>query len=335
MLSVKVPLKDAQKEKKNLIAKNLLDKNYSLKKEKDFVYFPVKEKYKTSYKFEEKELKEKEVKATSIKELLKNKLSKEELKNLKRSMDTIGNIGIIEIPLELEEKKFFIAKEALKFSPQVKTILKKGKHEGVFRTQELEFLEGEKNKIATYKENNIILILDVEKVYFSPRLSNERKRVNKLIKKGEDVLVMFSGCGPYTCNISKNTEAKSITGVEINPEGHKYAEINKQKNKLNNISNYNGDAKEILPKLEKNFDRIIMPLPKSAADFLNVAISKAKKGCIFHFYDFRIEGEEQKSVDDIKEACEKAKRESKVLDIVKCCQSGPKEYRICVDFLIE
>jgi len=92
------------------------------------------------------------------------------------------------------------------------------------------------NKVA--KENNIRLKLDIEKVYFSPRLSLERMRIaelvntsksreskNKKSEKKEDILVMFSGCAPYCCVIAKNAKTKvnSVIGIEINPEGHKYA----------------------------------------------------------------------------------------------------------------
>jgi tRNA (guanine37-N1)-methyltransferase len=80
------------------------------------------------------------------------------------------------------------------------------------------------------------------------------------------------------------------------------------------------------------FDRIIMPLPKSADDYLEVAIKVSKKGTIIHFYDFQQEGEFEKSAEKIKKACQAAKRECKILGITKCGQSAPREFRVCVDF---
>ncbi|HJX06139.1 MAG TPA: class I SAM-dependent methyltransferase family protein, partial [Candidatus Nanoarchaeia archaeon] len=242
--------------------------------------------------------------------------------------------AILEIPQGLEKREKLIAEEALRTNKNIKTILKKGKHEGVFRTQKLEHLAGEKTKETTYKEHGVFIKLDVEKVYFSPRLSNERKRIYKQVKKGEGVLVMFSGCAPYTCVTAKNTAAKSVTGVEINPVAHDYALKNILLNKLSNAEALQGDVKSIVPKLGKKYDRILMPLPKSAADYLDVALKHAKKNAIIHFYDFQKEGEENKSVEKIKKACKTAKRKCRVLDIVKCGQASPREFRICVDFEI-
>jgi tRNA (guanine37-N1)-methyltransferase len=331
MLCIKVPLKDAEKLKKELISHDLLDKGYAVKKDKDHIYFPVKKKFKTHYEFRRRLLKKNSMQI-NLKNSLTAKLKEKDLKFLRKSMDTVGNIAILEIPDELVKKEKLIAQEVLHINKHIKTVLKKGRHEGVYRVQKLEHLAGKKTKETIYKENNVLLKLDVEKVYFSPRLSSERKRIMGMIKKPEDVLVMFSGCGPYTCVIAKNTPAKSVYGVEINPVGHSYAEQNLIMNKLSNAFVFLGDVKTVVPKLKMKFDRIIMPLPKSAGDYLEVAFSVSKKGTIIHFYDFQQEGEFEKSVEKIRKACQTAKKECKILGITKCGQSAPREFRVCVDF---
>jgi len=335
MLCIRVPVKEAEEVKKELIRKDLFDKEHYLKKDKEFVYFPVKKRFRTEYKYEfvHKLLKKKKPR-TSLKSSLTRKLSKKDLAFLRTSMDIIGNLAILEIPKELEKKEKLIAKEVLRTNKNIRTVLKKGKHEGLFRTQRLKYLAGEKTTEAVYKENNVILKLDVGKVYFSPRLSNERKRIYKQVRKGEDVLVMFSGCAPYVCVIAKNTRAKHVTGVEINPEAHNYALQNVLANKLNNTSVFLGDVKHIVPKLNKKFDRIIMPLPKSAADYLDVTLKASRKGTIIHFYDFQKEREAKKSVEKIKKVCAKAKKKCRFLRTVKCGQAAPREFRFCVEFRI-
>ena len=108
--------------------------------------------------------------------------------------------------LKLENKEKDISQYLLDTNKSINTILKKsGQHSGEFRTQKLKYLAGEDKKEAIYKENSILLKLDVEEVYFSPRLSTERKRIFEQVKKDEKVLVMFCGCAPYPCTISKNT----------------------------------------------------------------------------------------------------------------------------------
>jgi tRNA (guanine37-N1)-methyltransferase len=331
MLCIRVPLKDAEKVKKELIKDNLLNKDYPVTKDKEFIYFSVKKKFKAEYDFKYKFLRKKNLQ-TDLKSSLTTKLSQNDLKFLRKSMDIIGNIAILEIPTELEKKEKLIAKEVLQINKNIKTVLKKGRHEGVYRIQRLGYLAGEKTKEAVYKENDVVLKLDVEQVYFSPRLSSERKRIMQLIKKPEEVLVMFSGCGPYVCVIAKNTPAQRVDGVEINPAAHNYALQNILLNKLSNAGVFLGDVKNIVSKLNRKYDRIIMPLPKSAADFLDVAFSVSKKGTIIHFYDFQKEGEFEKSVEKIRKACKIAGKKCKILEITKCGQSSPREFRVCVDF---
>jgi tRNA (guanine37-N1)-methyltransferase len=272
---------------------------------------------------------------TSLKEALEAKLTKTQLEHLKRAYDVVGSIAILEIPKELLKKQKVIAEAVLGLHKNVKTVVKKaGIHSGKYRTQKMKILAGEKTKVTEYKENKVRLRLDVEKVYFSPRLSTERLRIANLVKKGESVLVMFSGCAPYPCVLAKNSEPKEIYGIEINPAGHKFAEENVRLNKISNVKLFKGDVRKVVPKLGKTFDRILMPLPKSAEDFLDVALSAANKGTIIHFYDFLHRDEFQKAVAKIEKACKKAKKKCKVLAITKCGQHAPRVFRICVDFLV-
>lgn len=177
-------------------------------------------------------------------------LDEKEQEILKTAYDLVGSTAILEIDEDLKKKQKVIAEALLKSNKTIKTVLKKsGIHEGEFRTQKLQWLAGEKTKEATYKENNVTLKLDVEKVYFSPRLSTERKRIMQQVKDDEDILVMFSGCGPYPCVISKNTNARNVFGIEINPAGHKYAMENVRLNKLHNVILVNGDVRKVVPNI--------------------------------------------------------------------------------------
>jgi len=224
-----------------------------------------------------------------LKDILRKKLSKKELNLVPSSYDIIGNILIFsDFPEELSKKEKTIGNTMIKNYKNIKSIYKKTKkYSGKYRTPKLRLLAGENNKETIHKENNVRLKLNVEKIYFSPRLSEERKRIFKQVKSNETILVMFSGCCVYPLVISKNIKVKNIVGIEINPTAHKYAEENLKLNKLNDkIKLFNGDVKKILPKLNKKFDRIIMPLPKGAENFLNLALNKIKRIAIIHFYSF-------------------------------------------------
>lgn len=273
---------------------------------------------------------------TTLKEALKGKLSKKELALIGRSFDTLGDIAIIEIPEQLEKKEKLIGETLLKINKQINVVCKKqGIHSGTFRTQKLKIIAGQRRKTTEYKENNVKIRLHAEKVYFSPRLSSERKRIMQQVKKDESVLIMFSGVAPYCLVIGKNTKAKEIYGIEINPEAHKFALENIKLNKLENkIKLFNGDVRLILPKINKKFDRIAMPLPKSAEDFLDTALDASKKGTIIHFYDFLKKEEFEKAKEKIKKACELKNKKYRILGVNKCGSFGPGKFRICVDFKV-
>ncbi|MFA6073291.1 MAG: hypothetical protein WC758_04220 [Candidatus Woesearchaeota archaeon] len=255
MFGLKVNLIDAEKAKKKIIEEDILDQNYFFEKNEDVMFFPLKRMPNfVGFEIVEKEFIKKEVgTARDLKTLLVGQLSNGEFDLLKTAFDTVGTIAILEIDDDLRKKENIIAEALLKSNPHIKTVLRKDdKHDGEFRTQKMKWLAGENTKETIHKENGVNLLLNVEEVYFSPRLSTERKRISEEIKSGEDVLVMFSGCAPYPCTLAKNTKAKTITGIEINPEGHRYGLKNLELNKIKNVTLINGDVKLVVPKLYSN-----------------------------------------------------------------------------------
>jgi len=353
MLALKVPLKDAEKWKQYLLFNDLMDKEYHYGKDDDNIYLPVMHEFtllissgnssgkSSGVEFVQWDFK-KTIRKGTLKENLSKELTKEEFEFVKAAHDNIGTIAIVEIPQTLEHREKIIAQTLLKTNPQIKTVLKKANiHEGVYRTQKMTYLAGVDTKETIYRENNVLLKLDVEKVYFSVRLGNERKRIMQLVYPGEEILVMFSGAAPYPIVLSKNTKAKHILGIEINPEGHKYGLENIRLNKVQNVDLICGDVHKIIPELiakdpnkKLSFDRILMPLPKTADEFLDDALAVSRNGTIIHFYDFLEIGKFDDALLKIDKACEKREMKHEVLEIVKCGQHAPYIYRICVDFKI-
>jgi tRNA (guanine37-N1)-methyltransferase len=333
--AIAVPLQEAEKAKKFLITQKNLSHDYIPLKKKDVIYFPILSKKKVGTYTVVSVALQKKKRQGDLKKNVLGKLSKREQTFLMTAFDQVGSIAILEIPEELRQKEKIIGRALLDINPHITTVLRKeGIHSGTFRTQKMRWVVGKRTKEALYKEHGVLLKVNVEKVYFSPRLSTERKRIYKQAKKGENVLVMFSGVGPYCCVISKNTNAQEVYGVEINPVGHKYALENVKLNKLRNISLYNGDVKKVIPRMKKKFDRIVMPLPKSAGGFLDVALSVAAKGCIIHCYDFLHEDHFEEAKKKVRAACKKVKRKCRILRLVKCGQYSPRTYRICVDLVV-
>ena len=341
MLTIKVPLVRAEQVKQELMQRELFAHGYKITRDKEHIYFPVTEAFDSEFSFEEKEITpSNNHKPTTLKEALTEKLPKEILDQLKTSYDQVGDIAILEIDEELKAYEQLIGETLLATNTKAATVLAKDAgHEGTFRTQKMRLVAGVDKRVALHKENGVVLEVDVEEVYFSARLSTERKRIAELVKAGEDVLVMFSGCGPYTCALAKNTAAKHVTGIEINPKGHELAQKNIKRNKLKNASTYCGDVKVVVPQLlaqrTEGFDRILMPLPKSAETFLDTAISALKPGGIIHFYAFLHQDEFLQANEWITEACTLASRSALFLGTSRCGQQAPYVFRICVDAQID
>ena len=146
------------------------------------------------------------------------------------------------------------------------------------------------------------------------------------MKPGEKILVMFSGCGPYPCVLSKNSKAKKIVGIELNPHGHKYGLENLKINKIKNVELIRGDVSKEVPKLKEKFDRIIMPLPSKSLVFLNIALTVLKRKGIIHLYYFVEE-------DEIEKTGKKLERKKlKLIQTIKAGQNAPRKFRVCYDF---
>jgi tRNA (guanine37-N1)-methyltransferase len=268
-----------------------------------------------------------------LKDSLKGILPEDELNLLVRAYDVVGDIAIIIIPPDLEKKESIIGETILKIRKNIKVVAKRnGNYRGEFRTIPLKIIAGENRKETEYKEYGVRFFLNPEKVYFSVRGSNERKRLATGIKAGEDVLIMFSGIGVYPLVIAKNSPAREIVGIEKNQVAHAYAMKSLQSNKrIRNVTLIEGDVADILPNLSREFDRIAMPLPKTGEMYLKLALSCLKKGGWLHFYDFQNENTFNDSIEKIKIACKKMSRTLLQSETVISGHSAPKTYRICVD----
>ncbi|MFH2021129.1 MAG: class I SAM-dependent methyltransferase family protein [archaeon] len=336
MYVLKVPLKQANSVKAQLISNLLYDKSRIPVSDAASIYYPIKKKDKqldNLGRYSRKVLPL--VLSSNYQDKLKDAIPKILFENLPKSYDIIGDIILVDIKEELLKYQKSIGEALLHSHKSIKTILKKtGIHEGEFRTQKYECIAGIDTREALYKENGVILKLDVEKVYFSPRLSTERKRIFKEIKPNENILVMFSGCAPYPSTISKNTLAKKIIGIEKNVIAHKYGQENLKLNKIKNVELICGDVRNVVPTLNEKFDRIVMPLPKDADTFLDIAFNVATKGTIINLYDFEHETELSLVNQKVELACKKFKIKYKILNVVKCGQYSPGKFRICVDFEI-
>lgn len=223
-------------------------------------------------------------------ELLNGKLPPHLLASLPRAIDFVGDIAIIEVPPELEAYKTEIGKTILQAHRNVKTVLAKaGAVKGTYRLREFNLIAGEDKTETIHKEHGCKYQVDLARVYFSPRLSYEHKRVASMVKDGETVIDMFAGVGSFAILIAKTHENVKVYAIDINPYAVAFLEKNVRLNRVEGkVQPILGDAKQIVrQRLRGVADRVIMNLPEKALEFLDSACKALKtEGGIIHFYSF-------------------------------------------------
>ncbi len=336
VFGVRVPKQKAEETRRKLAALGVLDREHRAIQEGDYVVFPVKRPV-DGYAIVEREFPPARKKPRSIEEYLRPYLTEEEMRKLVKSFDIVGHVAIIEIPDELLPKKHIIGEAILAVHPNVRTVVREvGKHEGIFRIQPVEIIAGEPNLVTTYREHGAVMRLEVGKTYFSPRLSYERLRIARLVRPGEVIGALFAGVGPFPLVIAKKQPAvKKIYAVEINPDAYKYLVENIRLNRLEDkIIPFLGDVRDVVPReFPHQCDRVLMPLPKGAEHFLDVAFTALKpSGGYIHFYQFAPK-------EDLYSRAEKLVREKakelgwdvKIVNRRKVRPHAPRIYQIVLD----
>lgn len=338
MLFIKVPKGRAEEVRRSIIAEGVYAVDYRAFHDDKYVYFPVLKPPTAAGDCELVEMEgEKIVRAKKLRELLSDVLTKEELENLITSYDIVGDIAIIEVPEELQKKEMKIADAILKTNKRIKVVAKKlGRVESEFRIRPLKVIAGENRTETVHIEHGCRMRLDVRKVYFSVRLSHERKRIAEQVKPSENILVLFAGVGPFPLVIAKKQPNTKIVAIELNPEAVRYMKENININRIKNILVEEGDARKVVLEKYKGFaDRIVMPLPRSADKFLDVAFAGARDNCTVHIYGFA--PIENPYTDIEKRIVEEAKKVGARVEILNekiVRPYAPKVVQVVIDFKI-
>jgi tRNA (guanine37-N1)-methyltransferase len=237
-----------------------------------------------------------------LKRLLQDVLLDAELSEVFSSFDIIGDIAIIKIPDSLLPKKKLVGGTLLSNVPNLKSVfLQKTAVDGEYRLRGLELIAGECKYATVYKEFGCKFFVNVASSYFSPRLSTERLRISNLVTKNEMIINMFGGIGTFSIIIAKKTPVL-IYNIDSNLDAYVLSKINSKLNKLQDrIISLHGDARCILSSklFENKADRILMPLPERAFEFIDVSVNCLKpSGGHLHFFSHIKSDTKSKAMDD-------------------------------------
>jgi len=206
------------------------------------------------------------------------------------SYDIVGNIAIIRSSHASPENAQNAAKAIMNIHKSVKTVLIQASPvAGDFRLRRLTHVAGENKTSTIHKEHGCLFSVDVAKCYFSPRLSHERMRIAGIVKPNETVINMFAGVGCFSIIIAKHANAAKVFSIDANPAAIQFMQQNIRLNRVyDKVIPLLGDSKEIITsRLQRVADRVLMPLPEKALEYLPCAVSALKaSGGWIHYYGF-------------------------------------------------
>ncbi len=316
-LCVRVPKGAGEDTRQKLVGLGGIDKNLRIRSQGDDLLIPVI-----------KPIEGYDLENGDFEVVLKEKSPQEEL-GFFPAYEVIGNIAIID---QYESDAERIA-EALIRSKKIKTVVQAASAvEGEYRTREYTFLAGERSTETLYRENGCRYLLDVSKVYFTPRLATERMRVAGQVKDGEKVVDMFTGVGPFSILIAKKFPSVHVIAIDKNAVAIKYLKENVRLNKVANVEVREGDVREEIRGIS-DADHVIMNLPHSSLEFLEQAFSAAKKGGVVHLYAISHEDDLFDGVwRRIEDEAHQFNREVAALERRVVRPYAPYQYNVCVEF---
>lgn len=244
------------------------------------------------------------------------------------SYERIGSVVVIDE--DDPERARALADAIVESDIPVKTVLNRAsKIQGTERVRDWEVLAGEETEVV-YREYGCEFVLDLARVYFSPRLATERHRVVEQIAAGDHVFDMFAGVGPFAVPIAK--AGGEVVAVDINETAIEYLRENARRNDVTErITAIADDVSAVAGEYEGWADRILMNLPHSADEFLDAAVTAAGDECVIHYYDIQHE-------DDPFGPGERAIREAAEPEYTVTVENtrrvrsyAPKEYNVVLD----
>ena len=293
---------------------------------------------------------------TRVRDILAKLIPPQKADLMYGAYEIIGDLIVTKVPPELDEYELEIGEALHRAHPKVKGVFRAvGETQEIERNRQLRLLWSEpqgtrgENRSppinmghTVYKEHGCRFIVDIEKVFFTSRLSYERMRIAKQVKPGEVVANMFGGVGTYSIIIARICpRVGRVYTIDVNPFANELAKENAIINKCSwTVIPILGDAKTVCSEqLRDSCTRIIMPLPEGAHAFLGSAVIAMRKEseCMINFYGEisgrNVENEVQKVI-------------AQTRDIImtygaKYCETinwrivrevGPRRYHIAIDF---
>lgn len=279
-----------------------------------------------------------------LRRLLFGILSQEELAYVCNAYDIIGDIVVIRVTEGAKKYSEVIAEAIMQVHKNVETVLAQTSPiRGDFRLRRLEFVAGEDKTITVHRESGCLFSVDLEKCYFSPRLFYERMRIANLVQRQETVVNMFAGVGCFSIVMAKHSNVGRVYSVDTNPTAIHFTKENIRLNRVfGRVIPLRGDAKEVIEKrLRHVADRVLMPLPEKAFEYLPYALLTLKnqaEGWI-HYHDFEYANRSENPTEKVKlKVAERLESLGVAFEVPfgrVVRTTGPNWYQVALDINVE
>ncbi|MGQ9583343.1 MAG: class I SAM-dependent methyltransferase [Thermoplasmatota archaeon] len=253
---------------------------------------------------------------------------------LPRSFDVIGRVILIKIPEELTPFERDIGRALLATRPSCVSVARDRGVRGGERVRDLRVIAGDENLETVHTEHGLKLAVDPSRVYFSPRLATERLRVSNMVSRGERVLDLFAGVGPFSILIAKCSQPSSVVAVDINPDAIELLRRNIRLNRAYGVEAVLGDARE-MPGRIPPADRVIMNLPLGAIDYLDTALKLLNACGTIHMYALVPRDAEVKMERRVGAAVERLGRRPLSISSRIVRSHSPAEHHCAIDIRVE
>lgn len=262
-----------------------------------------------------------------------------------KRIEVIGDIAVIRKPFNLDVSVLKpLAERILEEVPHVRSVwCAVGEVSGEYRVREYVHLAGEARSETVYKELGCLFKLDITRVYVSPRLNYEHRRIMMLVSEGEVIVNMFAGVGLFSIIIARHRNPRLVYSIDINPEAYRYMVENIKLNRVEDkVIPLLGDAARVIKtQLVGVADRVLMPLPGLSYEYLEYALLALRPGYprYIHVYDFTVAGRGEDPVAKVEERFrEKLKRLMIRHDVLfkRVVRTvGPRKYQVVLDIVVE
>jgi tRNA (guanine37-N1)-methyltransferase len=333
-----------------LVKTGVLDRHFSVKTDDQMVILPLLRKLTAAEIIDLKKLVPNAKSGTedfeartrrprTLEEALADRVPIDLLSKLPRSFDIVGDITVLELGSELTPYETDIAEGIMKIHPNVRAVFaKSGEVSGAERIRPIRYIAGENRTQTIHKEHGCLFRLDLSTAFFSPRLSAEHQRVSAMVGRGERVVDMFAGVGPFSILIAKSQGDARVEAIDANPEAIELVRENIRANKVEaNVHAHLGDARDIVrEKLKRSASRVVMNHPSASKDFIRAACDALRpSGGTIHYYTFARENWEVDSRGEVERGVEASGSSvERVMATHRVREVAPMKWQVVVDLMV-